>query len=607
MNKIKVVLGIFTLAVTLPAHSQIFLANGLVAYYPFAGGNLNDATGNGHNLLNYGATPCPDRFGREDQAFSFNGNASIASSAAPLTEIDDWTLTAWIQPTAFGSQEHYAVCMGYDNGDTGNGYAFGLSSGNDVSGFFGGVGGFTTGYLLQATNKWYQIVMVRNSGSTLIYVNGQTTSNTSSETPGAPTTFTIGSANGLRYFNGAINDVRVYNRALAPSEISELYLYESEPNVSYQATAVAEVTSGFVTGIAITYGGFGYTNTPTVTLSGGGGKGAQTAAVVSNGVVTAINVLNAGSNYTGVPSVVITPPTYPYPATAIAVVTNGFLTGASVVYAGNFYTNPPAVRIIGGGGSGAEAVAVVADGVVTAIDILDAGSDYTNQPLIVIDPPFTPNPILAVARTSLLTFSNLTVGDEYQLQEMTEGYYWTNQPVSFTATTSVYARAIPSPMDNGPYRLALEPVQAQAFAVPDVVYGFVVNAAVTNGGSGYTTNPAVNIVGGGGSGATATSQIFDGAVTNIIITDAGFGYTNTPVIEIAPPPAVAISPTVQSVVRLDSSNLAPYDNYQIQYKPALGAPWADWSGGLFIPSDATNSQYLSVTNAVAFFRIQHLP
>jgi hypothetical protein len=607
MNKIKTLLGILAFAATLPAQAQIFLSNGLVAYYPFAAGNLNDATGNGHNLINYGATPCPDRFGRENEAFSFNGSASIASSSAPLTQIDNWTLTAWIQPAVFSSQEQYAVCMGYDNGDTGNGYAFGLSSGNDVTGFFGGVNGYTSGYLLQTTNKWYQIVMVRNSGSTLIYVNGETTTNTSPDVPIAPTTFSIGSANGLRYFNGAINDVRVYNRALAPSEVSELYLYESEPNVSYQATGIAEVTSGFVTGVAITYGGYGYTNTPTVTLSGGGGKGAQAVAIVSNGVVATIDVLEAGSNYTGVPSVVISPPSYPYPATAIAVVTNGFLTGASVVYAGNFYTNPPTVRIIGGGGSGAEAVAVVAGGVVTAIDILAAGSDYTNQPSIVIDPPFTPNPVLSVARTSLLTFSNLTVGDEYQLQEMNEGYYWTNRPVSFTATNSFYAQVVPSPIDNGPYRLAVEPVPAQAFAAPDVQYGFVVYAAITNGGSGYTTNPAVNIVGGGGSGATAFSQITNGAVTNIVITDAGFGYTNTPVIEIAPPPAIAISPIVQPAVRLDSIDLAPYDNYQIQYETSLGAPWADWAGGLFIPTDVTNSQYLTVTNAAAFFRIQHLP
>lgn len=606
MNKIKVVLGILALTTTLPAHSQIFLSDGLVAYYPFSGGNVNDATGNGHDLINDGATPCPDRFGHQNQAFNFNGNASIASSSAPLTQINNWTLTAWIQPTSFGSQEEYAVCMGFDNGGNGNGYAFGLS-GNQVGAFFGGVGVFSTGYTLQNSDEWYQIVMVRNAGSTVLYVNGETTTNASSDTPLEPTSFSIGSANGLRYFNGAINDVRVYNRALAPSEVSELYLYESELNVTYQATGVAEVTSGFVTGVAITYGGYGYTNTPTVTISGGGGSGAQAIAVVIDGAVTAINVLDAGSNYTSVPSVAITAPSYPYPATAIATVTNGFVTAASVVYAGDFYTNPPAVKIVGGGGSGAQAVAVVADGVVTAIDILDAGSDYTNQPLIVIDPPFIPNPVLAVVPTSLLTFSNLTVGDAYQLQEMTEGYYWTNGPVSFTATASVYSQAIPSPMDNGPYRLAAEPVPTQAFAVPEVDYDFVVYADITNGGSGYVTNPAVSIVGGGGSGATAISQISAGVVTNIIITDAGFGYTNTPVIQIAPPPVVGISPTVQAVIRLDSADLASYDNYQIQYKTSLIAPWTNWSGGLFIPTDVSNSQYLTVTNAAAFFRVEHLP
>ena len=56
----------------------------------------------------------------------------------------------------------------------------------------------------------------------------------------------------------------------------------------------AVVVNGFVVGATITDGGYGYTNTPTVRIIGGGGSGAQAVAVVSNGVVTAVNVLDAG-------------------------------------------------------------------------------------------------------------------------------------------------------------------------------------------------------------------------------------------------------------------------------------------------------------------------
>jgi hypothetical protein len=160
---------------------------------------------------------------------------------------------------------------------------------------------------------------------------------------------------------------------------------------------------------------------------------------------------------------------------------------------------------------------------------------------------------------------------------------------------------------SGAYRLALNPVPAQAFAVPVVTNMFVVGATVTSGGSGYVTNPPVSIVGGGGSGAEGFAEVSGGVVTGIIMTNAGFGYTNTPMVEIGQPPAAAVSPTVQLVMRVDSASLAPYDNYQIQFTPALGTPWGNWNGGLFTPTDMTNSQYLFVTNTAGFFRLQYVP
>ena len=57
-------------------------------------------------------------------------------------------------------------------------------------------------------------------------------------------------------------------------------------------------------------------------------------------------------------------------------------------------------------------------------------------------------------------------------------------------------------------------------------------------------------------------------------------------------------------MRLDSANLAPYDNYQVQFKPALGGGWGNWNGGLFNPAGVANSQYLLVTNGAGFFRLQ---
>ena len=299
-------------------------------------------------------------------------------------------------------------------------------------------------------------------------------------------------------------------------------------------------------------------------------------------------------------------PSLPGTATASAVLDNGFVVGANITDGGSGYTNTPTVQIIGGGGSGAQAVGVVSNGVVIALNIMDAGYGYTNAPLVVIDPPFIPNPVLGIAPMSLLAFSNLTVGGTYQLQQ-SWAWYWTNQPVSLTATNALYTQMVAGVVGTGDYRLALNPVPTQAFATPQVGNGFVVGATVTSGGSGYVTSPAVTIVGGGGTNATAVSQISGGVVTNISITDGGIGYTNTPTVEIAQPPAVAVSPTVLPLMRLDSASLAPYDNYQIQFTPDIGGTWGNWNGGLFSPTNVTNSQYLFITNGTGFFRLQYVP
>ena len=316
-------------------------------------------------------------------------------------------------------------------------------------------------------------------------------------------------------------------------------------------------------------------------------------------------VSNTGGSVTSsnaVLAVILPPRTGRGTATLIG----SFLVTVNITDGGCGYTNTPLVRFVGGGGSGAQATAVVSNGVITAINVFDAGYGYTSAPLVVIDPPFIPNPILSIAPMSYLAFSNLTVGGVYQLQRSV-AWYWSNQPVSFTATNDLYAQMVAGVAGSGDYRLALNPVPAQAFATAVVNYGFVVHATVNSGGSGYVTSPAVTISGGGGVNATAVSHVTGGVVTDISISSAGFGYTNTPAIRIAAPPAAAVAPTVWPVMRVDSRNLAPYDNYQVQFKPELGGAWGNWDGGLFTSAGGTNSQYLFITNGPGLFRLQYVP
>jgi len=433
--------------------------------------------------------------------------------------------------------------------------AVGLSMNSTSVGLYGHSSDYTPTFITAGapTGKWNQVVVTCANKVLVLYVNGvpvgtnnqsasSYTLHPSSGDPyaqaefwfpeggglGAFLTFNNNSGylDGLSRFKGNISDFRVYGRTLTASEVAGLYSIESGPIPARPATGTATLANGFVIGVNLTDGGYGYTNTPRVQIIGGGGSGAQAVAVVSNGVVVAVNVLNAGYGYTSVPVVAITP-------------------------------------------------------------------------------PFIPAPSLGCAAMTLLSFGDLTVGGSYQLQRQ-QAWYWTNQGASFTTSDSTHTQMVAG-AGGGNYRLVLTPAPSQAFATAQMVNGFVVGAAITSGGSGYVTAPAVAIIGGGGSNATAVAGLSGGAVVQIAITSAGIGYTNTPTLRIAAPPAASLSPDLIPVIRVDAAGLTPYENYQVQFKPALEAAWENWNGGLFSPTGVTSSQYLYISNNVGFFRLQYAP
>jgi len=144
------------------------------------------------------------------------------------------------------------------------------------------------------------------------------------------------------------------------------------------ATAVAEISGGKVTGLFLTTsvqgvkminGGSGYTDTATVTFSGGGGAGATGTPIFHTDPdqIAGVTITNAGSGYTSAPTVTFADASHAYPTwwntdTArrvqvpdpVAVgVAQGKLAG------GSGYDSAPVAELTGGGGDGAQAAARV--------------------------------------------------------------------------------------------------------------------------------------------------------------------------------------------------------------------------------------------------------
>ncbi|HTA83912.1 MAG TPA: LamG-like jellyroll fold domain-containing protein [Bacteroidia bacterium] len=225
---------------------------GLLAYYTFnqgiADGNngfitaLIDSSGNGNNAtLNYFAltgttsnfvpgvsiaTSCMPA-----QALNFDGVDDYAISSVFTTQTDSITMEArvmWNGST--GAYQQIIV-----NGNTGNaGYAITVDHGNNdkLSVLLGSIG------LLQSNAKltvgqWQMVSVVRSKGTWTLYLDGVSyslTANTSS--PNAVSgNFVVGAnQGGTENFNGSIDEVRIWSRALCQGEIQSNLAYEVPGN-----------------------------------------------------------------------------------------------------------------------------------------------------------------------------------------------------------------------------------------------------------------------------------------------------------------------------------------------------------------------------------------
>ena len=76
----------------------------------------------------------------------------------------------------------------------------------------------------------------------------------------------------------------------------------------YRATGTVQVVNGYVVGLSVADGGWGYTREPRIRIKDETGKEATGHCVIENGIVTQIILDNPGSNYSGEATVLIGSP-----------------------------------------------------------------------------------------------------------------------------------------------------------------------------------------------------------------------------------------------------------------------------------------------------------
>lgn len=195
--------------------------------------------------------------------------------------------------------------------------------------------------------------------------------------------------------NQALNgwESLLQNRLLRPLLMGNTYLYPSPRSqvsvaLGYdQAVGSAVITNGQVSEIVLGVPGSGYTSSPQVSISGGGGTGAEaTANIDGKGAVTGFSITSAGTGYVAPPKIAFSSGG----ATANVIVSNGKVAGIKISDHGSGYTTAPNVTISGGRRNGigrdATGIALISSGQVTFVSLTDAGDGYEPSVSVIVKP-----------------------------------------------------------------------------------------------------------------------------------------------------------------------------------------------------------------------------
>ena len=242
--KLKIIL-ILLLFLALPLNLYADLSNGLVGYWSFDDGTATDNSGNGNNGAIYGATLVA---GVSGQALSFDGendNVAVPDSSSLHFGTNSFSFSMWLSASTF--QGNNRPLEGIRVIDKGASYpqtwwVIDITPAGRIQmemGDSSGVVAASNSNDALTRHSWYHIVIVvdREDFEVAYYINALF-----SGTGNLPDTFTgnldvagvtvdIGSAR-HNDFNGMLDEIRIYNRALNTSEIQMLYDFSYIPNIS---------------------------------------------------------------------------------------------------------------------------------------------------------------------------------------------------------------------------------------------------------------------------------------------------------------------------------------------------------------------------------------
>ena len=213
------------------------LTGGLIAHYPLDG-NADDATGNGHDGAALGnPLPSANRFGDPNAAYQFDGfNDHIYVPAdADFDLPGEWTYAAWCRVDAGAPAISLRIA---GNGEAPSGVSQAFLRFDAAQNRFnhnyeapgGGLNLFSAA-TFPDRGVWHHVVGTRSaSGVAALYVDGVESIRASGTNPAGSSEGPVvigaeynSATTPTGFFKGAIDEVRIYDRALSSNEVWNLF------------------------------------------------------------------------------------------------------------------------------------------------------------------------------------------------------------------------------------------------------------------------------------------------------------------------------------------------------------------------------------------------
>lgn len=226
------------------------LSDGLIGYWPMDDGvsgdaqSLADRSGNTHtgttdNGANGTGMNCAT-WGKYGSGCDFDGADDVVSvsDSDTLDPPETFTIAAWVRLDTLANGNNQVIVYKGHNGSPFYSYLLQFSD------TFDNICLVWVNSANQEFNRcsdqalsadtWYHVVAVKRSNVMELYVNGADDSNYSSGTPTGTTKNSdqglyIGATTNQAYFNGRIDELRMYNRDLSAAEIRQLYTWAPGP------------------------------------------------------------------------------------------------------------------------------------------------------------------------------------------------------------------------------------------------------------------------------------------------------------------------------------------------------------------------------------------